>query len=68
MKAAALHLPAANVSVEPFESRMRRLAASLQRVLRDAAQAPIMELSQTERVVRDAHALRSAFLSGNHRD
>ena len=58
MKTAALHLPAANPTVEPFESRVGRLIASLQRSLRDVADAP-MELSETERIVRKAEAVRA---------
>jgi hypothetical protein len=67
MKTAALHLPAANPSVEPFESHVGRLIASLQRSLRDVAGAP-MELSETERIVRNAEALRAAFLGASARD
>jgi hypothetical protein len=61
MKTVAIQLPAADLCVEPFESRLGRLVASLRRSLRNAADAP-MELSETEHVVRNAEALRAAFL------
>ena len=58
MKTIVLQMPA-----EPLDSSLRRLVVSMRVSLARAAESP-MEISETERFVRDAHELRAAFLRG----
>ena len=58
MKTIALEMPA-----EPLDSTMRRLVVRMRVSLARAAESP-MEISETERLVQEAHQLRAAFLRG----
>jgi hypothetical protein len=60
MKSVALELPVADLRAEALDSRVSRLVARVQRALH-SADAP-MELSDTERLVQHAQALRASFL------
>jgi hypothetical protein len=65
VKTIALEMPADSaVVVDRMDSGLRRLVTQLRVSLARASQAP-MELSETERVVREAEALRAAFLRGD---
>ena len=66
MKAAAIQLTdtVAPLDVAPLETGMKRLAARLRESIARAAVEEPLELSDTERLVRDAQSLRAAFLRG----
>jgi hypothetical protein len=58
LKTIVLQMPA-----EPLDSSLRNLVVRMRVSLARAAESP-MEISDTERLVREAHELRTAFLRG----
>ena len=70
MKSIALGLPVDAVRLHPVrvESPLRRLVAHVRLGLARAAADGPLELSDTERLVRDAQSLRAAFLRGAKQD
>ena len=58
MKTIVLQMPA-----EPLDSSLRRLVVNMRVSLARAAESP-MEISETERLVREAQELRAAFVRG----
>jgi hypothetical protein len=63
VKTIVLQMPAQAAVADRMDSGVRRLVNRLRVSLARASEAP-MELSDTERVVREAEALRAAFLRG----
>jgi hypothetical protein len=66
VKTIALQMPeaAAPLDAMPLESSLNRLVTRLRDALARAGEGA-MQLSDTERLVRDAQALRAAFLRGS---
>ena len=68
MKTIALQMPeaAAPFAAAPLESGLKRLVTRLREALARAGDGA-MQVSDTEQLVREAHALRAAFLGTSHR-